>query len=68
MKGHEIDFQSRKELEQSFSNTSAGNVTHKTPKKWKQNKKQKENVNAESMCHVCGIVWELLDDQESDSL
>ena len=33
MKGHEIDFQSGKESEQSFFNTSAGNVTHKTPKK-----------------------------------
>ena len=42
---------------------------HKTPKKWKQKEKQKENVNWENMCCVCGIAWEsLAEDQESDSL
>ena len=45
-KGHEIDFQSGKEYEQSFFNTSTGNVTHETPKKQKE--KQQENVNAEN--------------------
>ena len=33
MKGHEIDFQSDKESEQSFFDTSTGNVTHEAPKK-----------------------------------
>ena len=39
MKGHEIDFQSDKESEQSFFDTSTGNVTYETPKKWKQKEK-----------------------------
>ena len=45
-KGQEIDFKPGKESEQSFFDTSTGNLAHETPKKWKQ----KENVNA-------GITW-----------
>ena len=68
-KGNEIYFQSGKESEQSFFDTSTGNVMHETAKKWKQKEKQKENVNGENMCCVCGIAWEsLVEDQESDSL
>ena len=62
-KGQEIDFQPGKESEQSFFDTSTGNLAHETPKKWKQ----KENVNAENMCCVCSIAWESLEDLENDS-
>ena len=48
-KGQEIDFQPGKESEQSFFDTSTGNLAHETPKKWKQKEKQKENVNAENV-------------------
>ena len=51
MKGHEIDFQSDKESEQSFFDTSTGNVTYETPKKWKQKK---------SMCPVCGKIRKVI--------
>ena len=67
MKGQEIDFQPGKESEQSFFDTSTGNLAHETPKKWKQKEKQKENVNAENMCCVCSIAWESLEDLENDS-
>ena len=29
--------------------------------------KHPKNVNVEGMCRVCGIAWELLEDQEGDS-
>ena len=58
-KGHKTDFQSGKESEQSFFDTWTGNVTHETPKKWKQKVKQ-ENVNAENVLYMqycLGISW-----------
>ena len=62
-KGHEIDFQSDKESEQSLFDTSTGNVTQETSKKRKR-EKQQENVNAENACRICGITWESFEDQE----
>ena len=64
-KGGEVDFQSGKESEPLFD-TFTGNVTHGTPKKWKQKEKQQENVNVD-VSHVSSTAWESLEDQESDS-
>ena len=67
MKGHKIDFQCGKKAEQQFLDTLTGNITHETPKKRKQKEKEQDIVSSENVCRVCGIAWESLEDQESDS-
>ena len=67
-KEHEPDFNLSTVSSQSHFDTPTGNVAHKTPeKKQKSNKGESANLNSANVCRICGILWESVQDEESDS-
>ena len=67
-KGYEPDFNLSTVSSQSHFDTSTDDVTHKTPEKKRKSKKEESaNLNSANVCRICGIVWESIQDEESDS-